>query len=193
MTRQQPPSQATTFSTPPGSPSCVQSWRMSGSASTFSLARRSPGLSFAFRFGLPGASLGAEVRLKGAKSLHLAAQLLRNAMGVDAVANDLRTYKDDQLGALRRSGIVSRKEFADDGYLIEPRNTFAGAFPAFTDQSGQEHSLSACNTNRASNLALRYGRGQSTLGRGLRDRANFLLNVQEHVAIGVDPRRDPQD
>ena len=54
------------------------------------------------------------------------------------------------------------------------------------DQSGQQHGLSAGDRDRACHPALRHGRGQRAGVGVVGDRADFLLDVQQHVAVGVD-------
>src|SRR5262249_34359141 len=84
---------------------------------------------------------------------HLCAQLLRNSIGIDAVADDLRPNEDDQLGSLHIAGIAG-KQLTDTRDLIESWNALAAAILAFADQSAEQYGLAAGNSDRASHLAL---------------------------------------
>jgi hypothetical protein len=93
-------------------------------------------------------------------ALHPGAQLFRNAMSVDAVANDLWSNEDDELRALRRSGRI-RKKRAKPGDLIEHGNSGAPLILGFTDEAGKQYRLAAGDRNEAAYLTLRYRPGST--------------------------------
>src|SRR5262249_165742 len=117
---------------------------------------------------------------------------LGHAARIDAVADDLRANEDDQLGSLPAASVVG-KGIADPIQLFEDWNAGSAAVLGFADQAGEQDGLAACNRDRTPDLALRDGRGQGPWVGVVRDIADLVLNVEEHVSIHVDPWHDAQD
>src|SRR5581483_6246315 len=121
----------------------------------------------------------------------LGAQLLGNVHGVDTVADDLRPDKDDQLGTL--FGLVGiAEELAELAELVDQRQSRPRGRVVLADQAGEQHGLPIGDRDRALDAPLRDRRRQAAgaAGCGVRD---FLLNVEQHVAVRVDARHDAQD
>ena len=108
-----------------------------------------------------------------------------------AVADDLRPNEDEELGALDVPSV--RENAAPSPVSFEPRDPAAPPLLPLAHQAAEQNGLSACDRNRAPHLALRHGWCERLCRRGLRDRADLLLDVEQHIAIGVDAWRDAQD
>src|SRR5262245_8847550 len=73
------------------------------------------------------------------------AQLLGHEMRVDAVADDLRPYEDDQLGAGQAIGPVGKDAAQRTRQLVEQRQAGAAALLPLADEAGQQNGLAAGN------------------------------------------------
>src|SRR5262249_9135198 len=114
-------------------------------------------------------------------------------MGVDAVANDLRPYENDELGPHQAIGALGEGAAEQAWQLIKQRKAAAAALLPLADQARQQDGLAARDRDRALDLALRDRRGQRVGARRRRYIADLLLDVEADVAIDVDARDHPQN
>src|SRR5258707_11062526 len=121
----------------------------------------------------------------------LGAQFLRNKAGVHAVANDLRADEDDELGSAVRFVLV-REGVTQILNLIEQRNAAAVEILLLLNQARQQHGLAARNPDRALDLPLREG-WVAADARIVLNLADLLLDIEPHVAVGIDPGHHTQD
>ena len=82
--------------------------------------------------------------------------ILRNALRIPAIADDLRPNEDEELGALRRPK-GTRKRRTEDRDHIEPRDSAAAPFLPLTHQAAEQNRLPACDRDRAPYPTLRHG------------------------------------
>src|SRR5262249_30819951 len=106
-------------------------------------------------------------------------------MSIDAVANDLRTDEHNDFVARERF-VLMRENITEFRDLIEHRDAASVSLLALADQAGQQNVLTACYSNRAFDLALLNRRRQRRPG--IRDIADFLLNLEAHISVGMDLR-----
>src|SRR5262245_28411133 len=86
-------------------------------------------------------------------------QLFGDMVGIQAVADDLRTYENDQLGpgsllVLMREGITKSRDFIKQGDAV------AVSVLLLADQAGEQHGLPAGDRDRALDPPLGDGRRQ---------------------------------
>src|SRR5262245_13094795 len=118
----------------------------------------------------------------------LGAQLLRHEVGIDAVANDLRPYENDELGSHHAVGALREGAAQQAGQLIKQRKAAAAALLPLADEACKQHGLAACNRDRALDLALGDGRGQRVGACRGRHIADLLLDVEADIAVDIDAR-----
>src|SRR5262245_24685962 len=128
-------------------------------------------------------------RLGASRPTQLRAQLLGYEMSIDAIANDLRPYEDDQLGPHQPIGAF-REEARN---LIKDRKAAAAALLPLADKTGEQDGLAACDRDRALDLALRDRRGQRISAGGGSDVADLLLDVEADVAVDINARDHAQN
>src|SRR6202041_2985878 len=122
----------------------------------------------------------------------LGAKFFGNRMRVRAVSNDLGADEDDQLGAHLRIVLVGER-IAYALKFIEQWNAAFVLVLLVLDQAGQQHRLAVGDRNRALDLPLLDGRVQGVGCAAGQNVADLLLDLESHVAIGADARRDVQD
>jgi hypothetical protein len=89
--------------------------------------------------------------------------------------DDLGTDEDDQLGAGTRFALIG-KRIAEQGNLVETRNTVAITALLLADEAGEQHRLSGRDRDRTLHLALGHS-GRQAGGAGRFHIADFLLDV----------------
>src|SRR5262249_7855422 len=126
-------------------------------------------------------------RLGPRRPAQFGTQLLSHEMSVDAIANDLRPYENDEFGPHQPIGALREKP----GDLIKNWKAAAAALLPLADEAGEQDSLASCDRDRALDLALR-NRGGQRVGAGRRGHiADLLLDVEADVAVDIDPRVHP--
>src|SRR5262249_57825133 len=99
--------------------------------------------------------------------------------------------EDDDLGA--PIGVIAVREgITERGNLVHERHALAVTPARFADEAGEQDRLPARHRDRTLDPALRNGRRQSAYTRGA-DVADFLLDIEHHVAVDVDPGNDPEN
>src|SRR6516165_6758355 len=112
-------------------------------------------------------------------------------MSIQAVADDLRTNEDDQLGAGSLL-VLMGEDIAQPLYFVEQGNSVAVSDLLLADQAGEQHRLPGGDGDRASHPPFRNRRRQAA-GRLWPNVADFLLHLQPDGAVGTDSRRYVQD
>src|SRR5262249_46091728 len=154
-----------------------------GTAATFT----SPG-----RFRTARQHLGKQ-RLVGTEAIaHARAQLFRDLVGVDAVANDLRADEDDELGAVDGAVVVA-EQLAQGAELVEQRQAGPAARLRLGDQPAEQHGLAVGDRDRALHPPLPHGGRERIAADAPGDVPDLLLDGEQHGAVGVDARRHAQN
>src|SRR6267142_1665934 len=93
-------------------------------------------------------------RLGTRRPAQLGAQLFGDEMRVDVIPNDLRPYKNDELGPHQPIGALRKGTSQDAGQLIKEREAAAAALLPLADQTSEQDGLATCDRDRALDLAL---------------------------------------
>ena len=123
---------------------------------------------------------------------HLGTELFGNIGSIHAVANELRPYEEDQLSAQNAIVVVVGEGFADDGNLIENRDSSACLVLLLLDEAGKQHGLTICHLDRALNVAV-CKRWRKIYGLAIRACADLLIDLEIDIAVGVNVRPETQN